>query len=136
VFDRGVEFKDPQTFNEFTLTYRTGDIVSPQVSAAEPLGIEMDHFLECARSGETPRTDGQSGLRVVRVLEAIERSGRNGNRLERIDWGRAGTSVAPGVLDGAGVQLETENGDGRHRRPAGLPALVNGAMAASRGTDS
>ena len=84
VFDRGVEFKDPQTFNEFTLTYRTGDIVSPQVSAAEPLGIEMDHFLECARSGATPRTDGQSGLRVVRVLEAIERSGRNGSRLEPI----------------------------------------------------
>jgi predicted dehydrogenase len=136
VFDRGVEFKDPQTFNEFTLTYRTGDIVSPHVSTAEPLGIEMDHFLECARSGATPRTDGQSGLRVVRVLEAIERSGRNGNRLERIDWGRTGTSVAPGVLDGAGVPVETGNGDGRYRPPAGLPALVNGAMAASRGTDS
>jgi hypothetical protein len=73
----------------------------------------------------TPRTDGESGLRVVRVLEAIERSGRNGNRLERIDWGRAGTGFVP----------QDDRGD--RRRPAGLPALVNnGAMVASRGTDS
>jgi hypothetical protein len=96
----------------------------------------MDHFLECARTGAKPRTDGESGLRVVRVLEAIERSGRNGNRLERIDWGRAGTRVAPGVLSGAGVPAVPDvAGDGR-RRPAGWPALVNGAMAASPGTDS
>ncbi len=84
VFDRGVEFRDPVTFNEYTLTYRTGDIVSPAISTTEPLQLEMDHFLECAMTGARPRTDGLSGLRVVRVLEAIERSGRNGNRLERI----------------------------------------------------
>jgi predicted dehydrogenase len=136
IFDRGVEFKEPQTFNEFTLSYRTGDIVSPHVSTAEPLQIEMDHFLECARTGAKPRTDGESGLRVVRVLEAIERSGRNGNRLERIDWGRAGTRVAPGVLSGAGVPAASDGMGNGHGRAAGLPALVDRAMAASPGTDS
>src|SRR5262249_20187709 len=85
VFDRGVEFKDPSTFNEFTLTYRTGDIVSPHIAATEPLQLEMEHFLECALTGMTPRTDGASGLRVVQTLEAIERSGQNGSRLEPIE---------------------------------------------------
>ena len=140
VFDRGVEFKDPQTFGEFTLTYRTGDIVSPHVSATEPLQLEMDHFLECAGTGAKPRTDGESGLRVVRVLEAIERSGRNGNRLERIDWGRAGTRVGVGSALQGGVRVEepSENGHApsRRRRPAGIPSFVNGAMSASPGTDS
>lgn len=84
VFDRGVEFLEPTTFNEYTLTYRTGDIVSPAIPTTEPLQLELDHFLECAGTGERPRTDGLNGLRVVRVLEAIERSGRNGNRLEKI----------------------------------------------------
>ena len=84
VFDRGVEFLEPTTFNEYTLTYRTGDIVSPTIPTTEPLQLELDHFLECAQTGSRPRTDGLSGLRVVRVLEAIERSGRNGNRLEKI----------------------------------------------------
>jgi predicted dehydrogenase len=84
VFDRGVEFKDPVTFNEYTLTYRTGDIVSPHIPATEPLQLEIDHFLDCAMSGRQPRTDGYSGLRVVKVLEAIERSERNGNHLETI----------------------------------------------------
>ena len=84
VFDRGVEFKDPVTFNEFTLTYRTGDIVSPHIPATEPLQLEIDHFLDCAMTGRQPRSDGHSGLRVVRVLEAIERSERHGSRLEPI----------------------------------------------------
>ena len=113
VFDRGVEFREPQTFDEFSLTYRTGDIVSPHVSTAEPLQIEMDHFLECARTGARPRTDGESGLRVVRVLEAIERSGRNGNRLERIRTnGRAG-------MRGNGRVPAAHEGNGS--RPVAVP---------------
>jgi len=84
IYDRGVEFKDPETFNEFSLSYRTGDIISPHIPATEPLQLEVDHFLECALSGKRPKTDGLNGLRVVRALEAIERSARNGSRLEPI----------------------------------------------------
>src|SRR5688572_26920857 len=110
IFDRGVEFREPETFGEFTLTYRTGDILSPHVSAAEPLQIEMDHFLECARTGGRPRTDGESGLRVVRVLEAIERSGRNGNRLERIRGNGRG-SLRPAAGNGSFTNGAHTNGD-------------------------
>jgi hypothetical protein len=104
------------------------------VSAAEPLQIEMDHFLECARTGGRPRTDGESGLRVVRVLEAIERSGRNGNRLERIRWNGRG-SLRPAAANGSstnGVHTNGGHADGTHPSvgpngaprpaPAGIPA--------------
>ena len=140
IFDRGVEFREPETFGEFTLTYRTGDILSPHVSSAEPLQIEMDHFLECARTGSRPRTDGESGLRVVRVLEAIERSGRNGNRLERIrtnvrSGSRWGTkeelpAAANGSGKGSGNGSDHGVGNGSTRR---APTGVSAHLIASRG---
>jgi predicted dehydrogenase len=40
----------------------------------EPLRVECEHFVHCVRRGETPRSDGASGLRVVRVLEQLQRS--------------------------------------------------------------
>jgi predicted dehydrogenase len=74
IYDQGVELKDPETFGEFQLSYRTGDIVSPRLPSTEPLKLEMDHFLECIATGQPPRTDGSSGLRVVEALEATERA--------------------------------------------------------------
>ena len=44
VFDSGVVPPDPESFGEYRLTYRTGDIVSPPIAAAEPLGLELDDF--------------------------------------------------------------------------------------------
>ncbi|HEV2786210.1 MAG TPA: hypothetical protein VGV67_07485, partial [Solirubrobacteraceae bacterium] len=51
---------------------RAGDIWSPRISNAEPLRLEVEHFVECVRTGSMPRSDGESGLRVVRVLEALQ----------------------------------------------------------------
>jgi len=112
VYDRGVEFRDPLTFNEYTLTYRTGDIVSPAIPTTEPLQLELDHFLECVANGQRPRTDGLSGLRVVRVLEAIERSGRNGNRLEKILPDGAVAPVDPVEMARARKLVGARNGGG------------------------
>ncbi|MEE2904277.1 MAG: Gfo/Idh/MocA family oxidoreductase [Myxococcota bacterium] len=74
VYDQGVQINDPQTFGEYQLTYRTGNIVSPRLKNVEPLREEMSHFVDCMRTGATPKTDGQSGLRVVRALEAAQQS--------------------------------------------------------------
>lgn len=74
IYDQGVDFKDPETFGEYQLSYRAGDIVSPRLPSTEPLKSEMDHFVECIEKRSTPRTDGASGLRVVRALEAAERA--------------------------------------------------------------
>ncbi|MBK6689662.1 MAG: Gfo/Idh/MocA family oxidoreductase [Deltaproteobacteria bacterium] len=79
IYDQGVNFKDPESFGEFQLSYRTGDIVSPRISSAEPLMNEMEHFLDCIRTGKTPSSDGRSGLRVVEALEAAETALKTGN---------------------------------------------------------
>jgi predicted dehydrogenase len=51
---------------------RSGDIHSPAIDNREPLRLECEHFVEAIRSGATPRSDGDAGLRVVRVLEALQ----------------------------------------------------------------
>jgi predicted dehydrogenase len=78
LFDHGVNYRDPETFGQYHLSYRTGDIVSPKLDTAEPLLTELCHFLECVEKGVTPRSDGASGLRVVKALELAEKSLRAG----------------------------------------------------------
>lgn len=82
LYDKGVDYKDPQTFGEFQLSYRSGDIVSPKLDTYEPLKAEVEHFLNCVLTRETPRSDARSGIRVVRVLEAVERSMKEGCAVE------------------------------------------------------
>jgi predicted dehydrogenase len=74
VFDSGVMVRNPQSFGEYQLTYRTGEIVSPHVAAAEPLLLEMTDFCSTIRSGETPRSSAELGLEVVRIIEAVDAS--------------------------------------------------------------
>jgi predicted dehydrogenase len=74
LFDSGVMVPDPETFGEYRLTYRTGDIVSPHVAAAEPLSVEMADFCEAIRSGSTPRSSAELGVEVVRIIEAVDDS--------------------------------------------------------------
>jgi predicted dehydrogenase len=81
VFDKGVNFRDPETFGEYQLSYRTGDIVSPKLDTTEPLQAEVSDFLESIRTRRRPKCDGESGLRVIRVLEAVERSLHEGGRI-------------------------------------------------------
>jgi predicted dehydrogenase len=75
IYDKGVDCPPYyDTFGEFQFSYRYGDIYSPKIEDFEPLRAECAHFVECARTGGTPRTDGVSGYRVVAVLEAAQRS--------------------------------------------------------------
>jgi predicted dehydrogenase len=85
VFDHGVDYKDPETFGEFHLSYRTGDIVAPKLDTVEPLFAEASHFVDCVTTGKRPITDGVAGLRVVASLEAAEKSLRNGGGRQPID---------------------------------------------------
>ena len=65
---------NPETFGEYKLTYRTGDIVSPHVGAAEPLLLELSDFCDSIRTGGTPRSSAALGLDVVRMIEAVDSS--------------------------------------------------------------
>lgn len=83
LFDHGVNFIEPSTFEEFQLSYRSGDIVSPHLDNYEPLFAAAKHFVECIREGKRPKTDGLDGLYVVRALEKAECSLKeNGNFME------------------------------------------------------
>ncbi|MBI5309574.1 MAG: Gfo/Idh/MocA family oxidoreductase [Actinobacteria bacterium] len=71
VYDKGFD-QSFESHSEYMA--RSGDIWQPRISNEEPLRIECRHFIDCVRTGETPRTDGRSGLQVVRVLEQLQRS--------------------------------------------------------------
>ena len=81
IYDKGVDYKDPETFGEYQLSYRAGDVISPRLDTFEPLNEEMHHFVKCCELGLTPRTDGYSGLRVIKALEAAETSLKNGGKV-------------------------------------------------------
>jgi predicted dehydrogenase len=74
VYDRGMEFTTPETFGEYQLTYRSGDIIAPRVEAAEPLALELQDFARCIRSGALPASHAQLGLEVVLAMEAAQES--------------------------------------------------------------
>ncbi len=79
---RGAHLTDPllvtlpsyETFDEFQVRLRVGDVLIPRVDFSEPLRFEVQHFVDCIRNGAKPDTDGQSGLEVVRGLEMAQRS--------------------------------------------------------------
>jgi predicted dehydrogenase len=72
IFDAGVMPRDPETFGEYRLTYRTGSIVSPRVEATEPLSLELDDFCGAVRTGSVPRSSPEIGRDVIRMIEAVE----------------------------------------------------------------
>jgi predicted dehydrogenase len=71
IYDKGFD-EDSASWGEYIT--RSGDTFSPRIPNSEPLRLECEHFLECIRTGAAPRSDGHSGLRVVRVLERLQQS--------------------------------------------------------------
>ena len=76
IFEKGVAPAEMEadSFGEFRLLVRDGDIVSPWIETSEPLRNLGTHFLQCITSGTRPLTDGVNGLEVVRVMSAIDES--------------------------------------------------------------
>jgi predicted dehydrogenase len=77
VYDKTVD-QPYSSYGEYIA--RSGDVWSPSVPNDEPLRLECAHFLECVRGGSAPRSGGESGLRVVRVLEELQTSLEAGAR--------------------------------------------------------
>jgi predicted dehydrogenase len=74
IYDKGVDRAGEVVSYGDALTVRSGDILIPKISLQEPLKLECQHFVDCVRDRKTPLTDGEDGLRVVRVLQAAQRS--------------------------------------------------------------
>ncbi len=82
IYDKGVYLNgsaDSETRREALVSYRTGDMVAPALSEFEALHGALQEFASAIREGRRPLTDGHAGLRVLKILEAVPRSGeRNG----------------------------------------------------------
>jgi predicted dehydrogenase len=87
IYDRGVVYKDPQTFGEYQLSYRSGDIRSPNLSNEEPLAMQLGDFVRGMRSGRLMTSRLDLALDVVRLAEAAEASMQNGG--EQVALGEA-----------------------------------------------
>jgi predicted dehydrogenase len=75
VYDKGITLDRPsESAHQFRIGYRAGDMWAPHISPKEALQTEVEHFIDCVRTGGQPISGGMSGLRVIEVLEAASRS--------------------------------------------------------------
>ncbi len=86
IYDKGITVNgNPESRYQMLVSYRTGDMWAPQLDLTEALRTEGLHFIRCIQKGELPITDGQSGLRVVKILEAATESMKKQGRLVEIN---------------------------------------------------
>ena len=86
IYDKGVVIPAySDTLEQFHLSYHYGNVTSPAISSEEPLKLECVHFLDCIRHHKVPRSSGEVGLKVVRILEKAQASLVNGGMCEEID---------------------------------------------------
>ena len=74
VYDKGVQVTNGQGVYDLLVSYRSGDMWAPRIDQTEALAAETKYFAQCVCSGERPFNDGHAGLRVVRILEAANKS--------------------------------------------------------------
>lgn len=85
IYDKSVE-KPPyyDSYAEFPYSYKYGDIMIPKLDGAEPIQTELRHFIDCINRDVQPLSDGKSGLDVIRIIEAAERSLRQSSTFTSI----------------------------------------------------
>lgn len=86
VYNKGVALPPNEKVDAMypaAINYRTGDMVAPHLENHEALAVETAHFVDCVRTRKPPLVPGEDGLRVVRILEACQRSLKNNGR--RVD---------------------------------------------------
>ncbi|MFH1063092.1 MAG: Gfo/Idh/MocA family oxidoreductase [Candidatus Omnitrophota bacterium] len=74
IYDQSAHIANPTSFGEYQLTYRKGDINSPYLDADEPLAKEISDFATSIKQSKSPRSDGQLGLKVIKLLEGAQLS--------------------------------------------------------------
>ena len=84
VYDKGVKITSGDKVRELLVNYRSGDMWAPQLEQMEALRVELDYFADCILHNKTPFNDGQAGLRVVRMLEAADKSIKQRGELVRL----------------------------------------------------
>lgn len=85
IYDKGVTVsQSPEAVYEMLVSYRSGDMWAPRLDATEALQSEAQHFIDCVENAKRPETDGEDGLRLVKIVEAAEKSLRARGQLVEI----------------------------------------------------
>jgi hypothetical protein len=115
VYDKSVNaIRRTDTFGEFQFAYHYGNVVSPYIHYEEPLRVECLHFLECVLQRTPPVTDGRNGLQVIQIIEAAERSLREGGVPISVE---PVPGTVPAVPRGVGPVFAAASADGHHGPP-------------------
>jgi predicted dehydrogenase len=86
IYDKGITVNgNSERQYQMLIGYRAGDMWAPHLEMTEALRTEGLHFINCIQTGDRPITDGQAGLRVVRILEAATESLQQQGRLIELD---------------------------------------------------
>ncbi len=86
VYDKGITVsQSPEAVYEMLVSYRSGDMWAPRLDSTEALQLEAQHFVDCIENNKKPETDGTDGLRLVRIVEAAEKSLRARGQLVEIE---------------------------------------------------
>ncbi len=94
VYDKGITISDQKDgIYQMLVGYRTGDMRAPQLKSTEALYEEALHFIDSITKGQSPLTDGNVGLRIVRILEAASKSMMQQGQLVEINWAAAGARI-------------------------------------------
>jgi len=106
LFDRGVVLADPETFGQYQLSYRTGDIVSPKLESCEPLGVELADFARAVAERDEMRYHTQLACDVVAITEAASRSLEAGGAEVCVESSAAARILPLGALSGDGLPVQ------------------------------
>ena len=81
VYDKGVQITGSEAAYDLLVSYRSGDVWAPKCDQTEALSVELAYFIDCILNDRTPMNDGTAGLRVVRLLDAADRSLKDRGRM-------------------------------------------------------
>lgn len=74
VYDKGVNITNGEGVYDLLVSYRSGDVWAPRCDQTEALKVELEYFMDCILKNQAPLNDGAAGLRIVRLLDAADRS--------------------------------------------------------------
>jgi predicted dehydrogenase len=81
IYNKGVDYiKNREDVYDILVQYRTGDMMAPKIELTEALNLVSKEFISAINENRAPLTDGQAGLRVVRILEAANQSLKQGGK--------------------------------------------------------
>ena len=81
IYDRGIDVKSKDEVRKLLVDYRSGDMWSPRIDHTEALRIEVEYFLNCINADEVPVNDGRAGLRIIKLLEATDKSLKSSSKI-------------------------------------------------------